>query len=355
MIAKLGVRLRWLFKFWVTSYPLLLLFLALGFRHLGENNLFFAYLLYLPPLLWWLPLVSMVPCVLFWRIGVLPCLLSSAVCLVFFPAFERKHLPERTMRKESVREFVVLTHNMGQQGKQDLSDFLQEVTPDVMALQESNLRGRRIEQWQPSREFPHHQSLGEYTLLSRHPILSSEKLTSITGRGRFFAARFVVDWKGREVAIYSVHLQSPRETLYFLTRGAFLYGLLGFPGSPWETKRVKYEEFWRNQISDASQLLERVRADPLPCILAGDFNATDLGYIHGMLTHELGDAHAEAGRGTGYSFPGQTRNPLSAGGPWMRIDYVFYNQRWRALACQTERGRPSQHLAVAARLEFMGD
>lgn len=355
MIAKILGGACWLLKAFVTCYPPLLLILALCFRYLGEKNLFFAYLLYLPPLLWWLPILISLPVVLFWRIGWVPFAASLAFCAMHFPAFERQHMPEKTLRKESVRELVVMTHNMGQQGKQDLSGFLQSVTPDVLTLQESNLRGQRIALWPPSRQFPHHLSIGEHTLLSRYSILSSEKLVSSSGGGRSYGVRFVVDWQGREVAIYSVHLQSPRETLYFLTRGGFLYGLLGYPGSPWESKRVKYEQFWRSQISDATELLKHIRADSLPCIVAGDFNATDLGHIHQMLTRELGDAHAQAGRGTGYSFPGQTRNPLSAGGPWMRIDYIFFNRSWKALSCRTERGRPSQHLAVAARLEYIED
>ena len=132
----------------------------------------------------------------------------------------------------------------------------------------------------------------------------------------------------------------------------FLYGVIGWPGTPWEDNRLELQKFWDGQMADAQAVLDAVRADPLPALVAGDFNAPHMGHIHDLITRELGDAHAEAGAGFGFSFPGTTRNPLSAGGPWMRIDYVFHSRHWQALNCTTEASRPSQHRAVAATLRL---
>ena len=163
-----------------------------------------------------------------------------------------------------------------------------------------------------------------------------------------FAARFEVDWQGRKVAVYAVHLPTPRDLLLWYRKGAFLYGVLGFPGSPLAARRAQYQEFWDGQIAMTQQLLDAIEEDPLPALVAGDFNAPSLGYIQKLLARQLVDAHEEAGRGSGFTFPGYTRNPLSLGGPWMRLDYLLASRDWQAQWCVTESGRRSQHQAVAA-------
>ena len=95
-----------------------------------------------------------------------------------------------------------------------------------------------------------------------------------------------------------------------------------------------------------------MREDALPVILVGDFNSPHVGYVHRLITRDMGDAHDAAGDGFGWTFPGSTHNPLSAGGPWMRIDYVFYSRHWRAVKCITEPERASQHRALTATLEI---
>ena len=64
------------------------------------------------------------------------------------------------------------------------------------------------------------------------------------------------------------------------------------------------------------------------------------------------EAHHDVGSGLGYTFPGTTRNPLSLGGPWMRVDHIFFDSDWRALESLTESERPSQHRAVFSALEL---
>jgi len=93
--------------------------------------------------------------------------------------------------------------------------------------------------------------------------------------------------------------------------------------------------------------------DPLPVIAVGDYNSPQAGYIHGIFDENLDDAHKTAGSGFGFTFPGTTRNPLSFGGPWMRIDHIFYDpEHWEALGSIAEKKRPSQHRAFAAVLKF---
>ena len=166
------------------------------------------------------------------------------------------------------------------------------------------------------------------------------------------AARFTIDFAGTEVALYSVHTISPRDTLRYYRRGAFLYGVLGVPGTPLAQKRRVNQKYWNGRVEQARSLRDLIASDPLPVIIAGDFNAPAGGYIHHLFRSHFEDAHTAAGHGFGYTFPGTTRNPLSLGGPWMRIDYLFCSRSWETVWCITESHRPSQHRALAAKFKI---
>jgi endonuclease/exonuclease/phosphatase family metal-dependent hydrolase len=252
-----------------------------------------------------------------------------------------------------------MTWNRGQHGGQSPIDFKRRQQPDLLVLQESALRERTLARSNDYGDYTAYLSAGEHTLLSKFPILESSLLPSPDGAlppagaaspRQTRAARFVVDWNGRRIAVYSVHLRTPRDVLLGQWRSGLFYGLLGLPGTSWAERSAQYQVFWNGQLSDARMILDAVRADPLPALVAGDFNSPHTGHIRQLLTRELGDAHAEAGAGFGFTFPGKTRNPFSAGGPWLRIDYLFFTRHWSAMTCTTEAERASQHRAVAARL-----
>jgi len=133
--------------------------------------------------------------------------------------------------------------------------------------------------------------------------------------------------------------------------GSFLYGL-PVPLEFWRRRRGEESVFWRQQIGLAEELLERVKGETLPYVVVGDFNAPHLGYVYGLLADSMMDAHEAGGSGLGFTFPGETRNPLSFGQPWLRLDHVFVGSTWAVEASWTEGERRSQHRAVAAALKF---
>lgn len=328
-----------------------LLLLAAFLKFVGEGNVTSAFLLYLPLSIWWLPAVPLALAgAAFHRKSLLGLILVMAWFALGFVGWRwQSEAAGSSSPAESLR---IMTYNRGQHGNQSLQPFKQATRPDVIAFQEAPGRAAGYAAAAEYAEFVSTLSVGEHTLLSRFPIAEGKHLPALPGKSPK-AARFVLDWNGRQIAIYSVHLQTPREVLEAQMRGAFLSGILGFPGSPFEGTRKKLQQFWDDQIADAEIVLEQARKDPLPVILAGDFNAPHVGAIHRLITQDFRDSHAEAGAGTGLTFPGSTRNPLSAGGPWLRIDYVFFNQDWKALRCITEQDRPSQHRAVTAELELV--
>lgn len=329
---------------------LLTLALLLALRHVGEANHGLALLLFAPPTLWLLPGLLLLPFTLIWSWRALP-LLAAAAWVVLGPFMGWRPDPgEPPAAAHAAPSLTLMTWNRGQHGGQSPLDFKRRQQPDLLVLQEAARRERALANSSDYGDYAAYQSAGEHTLLSKFPILESSLLPPNAAPRQARAARFVVDWNGRRIAVYSVHLRTPRDVLLGQWKSGLFYGLLGFPGTPWAERSAQYQVFWDDQLHDARRILESVRADPLPALVAGDFNSPHTGRIRHLLARELGDAHAEAGAGFGFTFPGKTRNPFSAGGPWLRIDYVFFTRHWSAMTCTTEAERASQHRAVAARL-----
>jgi endonuclease/exonuclease/phosphatase family metal-dependent hydrolase len=251
-----------------------------------------------------------------------------------------------------------------------MQPFKNAICPDVMAFQEQPGLAARYLADPNYAEFKHGQSVGEFTLVSKYPILSNELIVISTrmtprhlvathlipdNRELFtVAARYVVDVGGQHTVIYNVHLPTPRETLLSYRRGGFLYGLIGIPGTSLGKKREAYQEGWDQRIDLVEQLLERAKSEIEPTLMVGDFNMPSTGYCHHLVSAIFQDAHAAAGSGFGFTFPGTTGNPLALGGPWLRIDYVFADKsHWSINSSLAESDRASQHRATAAELHFL--
>lgn len=337
-----------------------LLLLVLLLRAAGENNMTLAFVLYWPRQVFLLPLPFLLLLTLpFSRWQALVQALCGAAFLKLGLGLALNPAPEPLASPPVPGEsLVILSYNRGQHMGQSLRPFKAATEPDIIAFQEAGGRAARFAAAEGYEDLPHGADLGEFTVVSRFPILSVEPVEMILeGQPPVTpAARFEIDWAGERVALYNVHFRSPRDTLNYYRRGAFLWGVLGLPGTPWNEKRLVNQRFWDHRIDQARELARRLEDDPLPVLVAGDFNAPAGGYIHGLFRAALTDAHEAGGRGFGFTFPGTTRNPLSRGGPWMRIDYLFARKAdWTVDWCVTEPDRPSQHRALAAKFSRRAD
>ena len=323
---------------------------------IGEKNISLAFWLYVPRVIALLPL----PVLFFFTLFVsrklaLLQLIAGLIFLTFGMGYEwRANTKAQFGLKHNPAVLTALTYNRGQHANKSLQPFKNLVKPDIIALQESPGRAKRYLADKNYSEFNHASSIGEHTFLSRYPILSEELVELGEDIGdNTPAARFVISFNGQQVAVYSVHFITVRDTLLHYRRGAFLYGILGLvPGTPFEDRINENNHFWMERIRSANALIKRIENETIPTLVVGDFNAPSGGFIHRCLTRELQDSHEVAGSGFGYSFPGTTRNPLSLGGPWMRIDYICASHHWDITASITEADRPSQHRAVASKLSL---
>ncbi len=363
--------LRRLLRWASVAYTIALLLTCLLLRYIGEQNVFFAFCIYLPPLLWHLPAFMLLPAcalVVEWR-GLLLGIAGVCVSIHFFFGYEMPWQGDVMAKSGENQEhqLVVLTNNRGQNAGQSMRAFKNEVAPDVMVFQEAAGYSVRYLGDPGYAEFKHGLYTGEFSLVSKYPIVSAEPvsvkviaissspvpLATVVGTEEsvIVAGRFVIDFHGKKVVIYNVHLPSPRGTLSYHMRGAFLYGLIGIPGTSFGEKRAAIQRGWDQRTEMLRALLKLADKEVDPTILAGDFNLPSVGYCHGLVSDHWRDAHEDGGSGFGFTFPGTSRNPLWLGGPGLRIDYVFFDPKhWTCAGSRAEPDRESQHRASVARL-----
>lgn len=334
------------------AYLACLCLLTLGFHLVGQNNITTAALMYLPPWLWILPTVLLLPLTLLfdWK-SFLALGLTSLVYGMFHMGYQPtmiSHVSNADMLPNSIR---VLTWNRGQSRGVSLQPLKNELKPDFILLQDA---GRRFESYRNNPEYAEFKdvvSSNEFTLLSRWPVKNSESLAfsapSASGISHPAAARFEVSADSGPIVIYSIHLHTPRGALESYKHGSFIYGLIGVPGTPWGEKRKIYQSFWDLQMRVAKEIATRIERESVPVIVAGDFNTPAFGPIYGCFGELLLDAHKEAGKGFGYSFPGNSKSVFTLRRPWLRLDQIFVSSKWEVLNSATVEAN-AQHLPVFA-------
>jgi len=89
------------------------------------------------------------------------------------------------------------------------------------------------------------------------------------------------------------------------------------------------------RASQVDVLSDEIRSSPYPVIVCGDFNDTPVSYAYHKIGKNLEDAFIEAGAGTGNTYRGNL--------PYVRIDYVFYNEPLHAHHYSTKKIHWSDH------------
>ncbi|MBI3876505.1 MAG: endonuclease/exonuclease/phosphatase family protein, partial [Verrucomicrobia bacterium] len=306
----------------------------------AEDNIYTAALLYLPPYGWLIP--SAVLGFLCAATRPMLCILH-AVCAAFLLWFWMGY---RMNDPKPARgpALTVVSNNVGQNHGKSIEPFVQAEEADLIVLQDAMSRGPEY-----ARKFPSHYIVGqdEFLLISKFPIRSQGRVPVLNGGKEPVAAWFEVDWKGRTVVVYSVHLPTPRRQLEALKGLGLLATLFGSSGGHGSKVKLDSGAFWANQKQLAEGIVAQLQAERRPFIVCGDFNAPDHGVVYRTFSARLTDSFHKAGHGYGFSFPGDSW--FSA---WLRLDQIWAGTGFDPVYAATETERPSQHRAVVARLEW---
>jgi endonuclease/exonuclease/phosphatase family metal-dependent hydrolase len=317
---------------------LLSLFLAMEF--IGERCWPLAVLLYLPQRIFLLPLMILLPAALLVEapLGAYAGLAGIVIIYLLHVPFY-VGLGGRT----GSLSIKVMTNNYGQNHGQRIQPFIESQDPDFAGLDDVWGKGAGFQ-----RDFPgrHVAEAGQFVFISKAPIESAQDLRWPLWRGNPVAAVFQVPWQGRDLAIYTVHFPTPRGDFAKLAGLGLLRELAGHNRR--RSDNMSFSEAMTARAQLARDFASVLAQERRPFIAMGDFNMPEDGYVHRVVSWGLLDCFAQAGRGSGFTFPWDTHNPLTLGRAWLRIDYIFAGPGWRSNGCFVEPERRSQHRAVVA-------
>jgi len=206
-----------------------------------------------------------------------------------------------------------------------LIEQVRQNKPDVLLIQEFSPDWANALNAELGSEYPHRVLLPSATdgsglgLYSRFPV---RNVSNGIAPGRAARPQQRVELElssGRVVALYNLHLKSPRKAADVAD------GRLAF-----------------------AELLDALAAEQLPFVVAGDCNFPDTAPQHFALRRlGLREAHEQAGQHRGATWP--ARGPLT-NVPGLRIDHIYFSGQWTAISCRTGGFTSSDHLPVVAEL-----
>jgi vancomycin resistance protein VanJ len=95
-------------------------------------------------------------------------------------------------------------------------------------------------------------------------------------------------------------------------------------------------------------LRDRIQQIDKPLLVVGDFNTRDRNDDYHVLNRSLTNASQTAGWGFGFTYPIKSSVEI----PLLRIDHIFYSNRWQARSAWTHKGIGSDHQYLLADLKL---
>lgn len=232
---------------------------------------------------------------------------------------------KRSISGESVTVMTVNLLMINQQTGPML-DEIKAAQPDILFIQEYTLDWHRALSSGLGDTFPHvryaarEDSFGT-ALYSRRPFVGEVDRFLPLGSASTPQFRAVVEIAGRPVALYNIHLLPP-------------WGL----------------EYIAENRREFADLIDWLADEPLPIIMAGDFNFTEASPNAASLKRlGLADAHDLAGFGRGTTWPNMS---FFRWIPTIRLDHIYLSGELTASTCRTGHGAGSDHRPVVAEVGF---
>lgn len=331
-----GIGLVVLFVGTTLYFPLVATYLLLRWA-IGDSfwvvsffNNFFHYLL--PPVLLLFPLALALRR---WRISALlaPVLLVTVLQIApyFLPNFasvppQSPQLKVITFNIYQYNEYLPVAYEWLATEKADVV-FIQELA--LAALDDDELLELlTVYPFQHSfvAKTPIENSVGNI-MLSRYPVHAPQNFPLDAQAPYNTLQRYELDFAGQRIALYNVHFPLPVRT----GDNARLASLPRVPLiSPYLVSyALNYDNAQRDQYIAA--LLDQLAHEPLPYIVAGNFNISDQAPIYNRLKAQLNDAYLTAGPGFGLTWPLGVFGSSFSARPVLRVDYIWHSAALHAV------------------------
>ena len=267
-----------------------------------------------------LPLAAMALILRRWRLAAFTAGLALAALLPAIGSYLPKSPPPVAGQSLRVASVNLLFKNQSP----TLLPELERIGADILLFQEWH-------QWHEAHltpdlaeEYPHQLRFADartqgMAIFSKIPFEDSTPpgIDHRLGRNGLRLQRIVLEHEGRGLVIYNIHPVAPARL------GRIVWG--------------------QRQVAE---LVDALRDEVMPYILAGDFNATPLtANLQAFKELGLTEVHALAGRGPGLTWPEHGRKRHL---PGVRIDHIFLAPQLTAGEAQVGQYHGSDHLSVFA-------
>jgi vancomycin resistance protein VanJ len=324
-----------------------------------EHNLFLTTLSYLPIWVPLLPVLFVLPILLFFSRLHASILALGAACYFFMHVLTHYGSGQATPTAPltALDNFRVMSFNVGQSHHVDFVRLLEEMKPDIILLQEARGWLKRKDLSPELVPFPFREEKGEFAILSKHPLQESGPPVvsmAVNGREKTCAYRHRMLVFGRRVTVFNVHMPSPRDLLKWNAGGACMLGLIHWTSPGISDLHQQRTLPWRDRAYALGQIASLVEHEPNLVVVGGDLNCPPWGGGYRALCRSLKDCFAEAGHGFGTTFPGDFAWLPDFISPWVRLDHLLVSkdahvQEWRQM-----RSGQMQHLPVCAEIHPQG-
>ena len=295
-----------------------------------------------------LPLFVLVPVTLAMRRRLLLILMSPlAIVGVFW--FGPYYLPKEKSKLIS-RPLSVVTFNVSRcnRNMNEVERWLRLTDAQLVMLQElpegyatNGIIGLKEMYPFQIREPIHFRSYGNM-VLSKYPVVKTEYLAMGDGEQAYWTQKLIVNVRTQRIAVYNVHFANPFRGGVYVSSPNYNFIVSRIP---------RYDNGRRD--AQIRRLLNKLKIETLPFIVAGDFNMTDQAAMYDSLIALMHDAFRDAGIGMGPTWPIPVSGKFPAIiTPLFRIDYILHSADFRAGHAERGPVLGSDHLPVYATLQL---
>ncbi len=263
-------------------------------------------------------------------------IISSIACILLISWLHIKYFsPQSTSIANAQPSLKILSHNVGWNTTQSptLVKMINQQQPDIIFLQET-VPKHTAAFTSLKTDYPYQINIPPVGIISKYPIVSSEILHLASHPET--QQRALLQFNQQQIVIYNMQATGP---------WVKIYQILSFIKIP----VYKYKQ----RFPEIQDLVERIKQETLPVIVAGDFNMTDESQDYDSVQQVLQDAFLKSGFGFGFTWPHgffAKKFNLKLTYPVCRIDYVWHSQHWGAKSSSVLEATESDHLPVAAEL-----
>lgn len=257
----------------------------------------------------------------------------------------------------NVRNFDLYNWEHNEKSRQDIHNYLKEISPHILCLQEFYTQDgsdfENVESLKKSLNLPY--QFSHYTLIhkggnkfgqiifSSYPIIS-EGVVKFPKRSNNTCTYVDIQVQSDTIRVFNVHLQS----IHLGNDGEnVVEKILNEQEADIKSSRQVIGKLKRGYIKRAPQadaVAKAIQKSPYKVIICGDFNDTPVSYTYYQISKGLKDVFTNKGLGVGATFAGKI--------PWLRIDYILSDPSFRVKSYHLSKVYMSDHFPIVAIFEI---